>query len=77
MTPERQPTHWLPVPADPTKPVGPGSKVDSVYVTDICCPKCGIEFDEMPRREHTGEVIVTVSCHGETWRVSNKRGKLS
>ncbi|RWF33760.1 hypothetical protein [Mesorhizobium sp.] len=70
-------------------PIGPGSKVDDVQVTDIRCPKCGIpiEFDQieyvtrdtddpLPRRVHTGEVIVTVSCHGETWRVSNKRGKL-
>ncbi|TIW04538.1 MAG: hypothetical protein E5V77_00195 [Mesorhizobium sp.] len=58
-------------------------------VTDIRCPKCRIpiEFDQieyvtrevddpLPRREHTGEIIVTLSCHGETWRVSSKKGKL-
>ncbi|TIT80120.1 MAG: hypothetical protein E5W57_04105 [Mesorhizobium sp.] len=63
---------------------------DSAVVTDIRCPKCGIpiEFDQieyvtrvvdgpLPHREQTGEVIVTVSCHGETWRVSSKYGRLS
>ena len=25
--------------------------------------------------EHTGEVIVTVRCHGETWQMSNWRGR--
>ena len=27
--------------------------------------------------EHTGEVIVEVRCHGEVWRASNWRGRLS
>lgn len=75
--------------SDPFVPIGPGSKIDNVQVTDIRCPKCGIpiEFDQieyvtqvvddpLPRREHTGETIVTLSCHGETWRVSSKRGRL-
>lgn len=75
--------------SNPFTPTGPASKVDRVEVVDIRCPKCGIpiEFDEIEyltrdisdpqaRREHTGEVVVSVSCHGETWRVSNKRGKL-
>lgn len=26
--------------------------------------------------EHTGEKILTVECHGEKWRVSNRRGRL-
>jgi hypothetical protein len=26
---------------------------------------------------HTGEIIVTIKCHGETWRASNFRGRLS
>jgi hypothetical protein len=30
-------------------------------------------FREM---EHTGEVIVTVKCHGEEWKVSNQRGRI-
>lgn len=26
--------------------------------------------------ENTGEVIITVKCHGEVWRASNWRGRL-
>lgn len=26
---------------------------------------------------HTGEIIVTVQCHGETWKASNWRGRLA
>lgn len=25
---------------------------------------------------HTGEIIVTVECHGEKWKASNWRGRL-
>ncbi|MER9524036.1 hypothetical protein NKI96_10670 [Mesorhizobium sp. M0292] len=70
-------------------PIGPGSKVDHVQVVGTRCPKCDIPIDfdwieyvtreiadPLPRREQTGEVIVTLTCHGETWRVSNKRGRL-
>jgi hypothetical protein len=26
---------------------------------------------------YTGETIVTVECHGETWKMSNQRGRLT
>ena len=28
------------------------------------------------KKVHTGEIIVTVECHGERWRASNRRGRL-
>jgi|TARA_Y100000034_G_scaffold122071_1_gene167076 hypothetical protein len=28
------------------------------------------------RFKHSGEIIVTVECHGEKWRASNWRGRL-
>lgn len=57
----------------------------------VRCEKCGRQVDEFivetpiaevpwnsgfRKFEHTGEVIITVRCHGETWRASNRRGKL-
>lgn len=56
------------------------------------CEKCGRQVDrfeiETPVRrapniqtgymqaEHTGEVILTITCHGETWKASNWHGRL-
>jgi predicted oxidoreductase len=56
----------------------------------IHCDKCGRAVDTYhiewgttvkegrpyAKRVHTGEVIMTITCHGETWRASNKRGRL-
>lgn len=65
--------------------------IESFAKAAVHCEKCGRQVDEwtinwvIVRQPHpsgyvearqTGEVIVTVKCHGETWRISNRRGKL-
>lgn len=56
------------------------------------CEKCGRQVDyfevETPVQRvedqfsgyitasHTGEVIVSVTCHGETWKMSNWHGRI-
>jgi len=37
---------------------------------------CGWEDGGVLHYYHTGEIIVTVRCHGETFRMSNTRGRL-
>jgi hypothetical protein len=32
--------------------------------------------NRIARYAHTGEIIVTVKCHGEIWKESNWRGRL-
>jgi hypothetical protein len=29
-----------------------------------------------PTLVHTGEIIITITCHGEIWKASNWRGRL-
>lgn len=45
----------------------------------LYCERCGKAVEEFTPEQpdsHPGEAIVTVRCHGETWRMSNLRGRL-
>jgi len=50
-------------------------RVDHFSITTPVEPVPG--FEAFGSQRHTGEVIVTIECHGEKWVQSNWAGKLN